>query len=206
MLILLGNYIKIRLNKELRNMPNEKLSAFDTFEDTFVSVELDKKTRSLVVVSHDEHMLHEGKMYHYYGSKDTASSGTFIFQLTTPDVGTQEAHLRFLVKSEESANIKFYENPNASTGGTSVTLHNANRILAYPAESGAKIDPSPTIGSAVVLMDIDIGAKGTEGALDDSGEWLLKGNTRYLIYVTNTAATSGLISIEIDLHELSPWN
>lgn len=188
-------------------MPNEKYSAFDQDTDTFVVVELDKKTRSLVVVSHDEHMLHEGKAYIYEGYKNVSAGGTYNFQIVTPDVGTEEVHFRYKVFCEDHTTVDFYENVNSSSGGTPVTMHNANRVMKdYLPEASTRIDVNPTIGSGVLLSSIHIGSSREAGQLDDSGEWLLEGNKRYLLVCTNNAATAQDITLIIRTQELSSWN
>lgn len=162
---------------------------------------VDLSTRAFVTIDYAHHEVHGGSLYRAGVQKDVANGGTAIFGITTPDT-TKWLHFRPEVDVEAEAHIQLVENPDAMTGGSSITPRNANRNSANVSGATVVVDPSVTVGGGMVLGNVVIGSgKSTGGGAAPGHEWILKQNTKYALIVTNHTTGDNEVNIKCVWYE-----
>lgn len=156
----------------------------------------------MIGISFPHHEIHEGNFYHADIDAGTiVSAATYQISITT---GAKVPHITFDIWTEAPhIELALYENSNTPTGGTPVSIINANRNSSNISTN--TINQGVTASGGTRLRLIPFGGGGSvpaaaRGGQNASREELdLKPNTEYRILLTNEGAVDG------DTHCMLSW-
>ncbi len=171
---------------------------------------LDEHTKSLVVLSVDEHENHLGYGYRLTAQESVGSGNSHNVTFKTPATFIW-CHFNAEAITQNEANISFYELVNAPTAnGSARTPRNANRN--FPDSSQMQFvfeDSTLNLTGNILLAHAHIGAAGNNPSESSIGgsisnnvaEWILKPNTWYSIHLEDEAAAVQEMTITCHWHE-----
>ncbi len=171
---------------------------------------LDKHTKSIVVLAHNEYEIHEGRAYRLTVQESVGSGNTHNLTFKTPATNIW-CHFNAEAITQNEATITFYELTNAPTAnGDARTPRNVNRN--FPDSSQMQFvfeDSTLNLTGNTLLAHAHIGAAGnnpSESSVggtssDTAHEWVLKPNTWYSVHLLDTSASTQEMSISCHWHE-----
>ncbi|KKM23843.1 hypothetical protein LCGC14_1611070 [marine sediment metagenome] len=202
---------------------NFKAMLGKTGDATFQVPIIDSSSRHLVALTDGEHEIHDGRAFTAFFAITTAGtnghrSGIYIKTPATPDI-----HMLFSGSSSTAANITISEAPTiaANTGTAAGVIFNRKRESANtssvfdnattPAENKfTTINESQFAGdgtwnTGTILrqqpLSIGVGPRPAGGDSRDQAEYVLKPNTKYVLLITNTAASANDHLVQLDWYE-----
>lgn len=150
----------------------------------------DASTEAITTIDYSHHEVHDGSHFFVYLNKDVANGGTYNLTWTAPNT-TKWIHMTIGVNVEGEADVKFYEDVESFTDGTSVTPYNSNRNSGASTITDMVYDATLTLGSAVTLANHVIGSgRSVGGGTRSDNEFVLKQGSIYSIVVTNQVSGS----------------
>lgn len=121
-----------------------------------------------------------GKVYEMSYTDSMSGSETTYFQVKTGSVPVMLIHLE-VSSSAEALKVTLLEAPTMTNGTNAVASYNMNRASASTAATLFYDNPTFTSGGTPVNIHIVTAGKGGGAITAESGVWVLKVNTNYLI-------------------------
>ena len=163
--------------------------------------------RPFPIVDVNHLRLHEGVAYYVYHTHKDASKlavGSSINIAIAWPAGL-EAHAFVDYQCGGEAEIYAYESSTTS-GGTAMTLHRRNRVIATASQAAAVLNPTVSAVGTEFYSELITSAEGQgnrrgAGAKGISFEFILKPLTTYLFRLTNVNSNSQMAEMRIDWYE-----
>lgn len=151
-------------------------------------------------IEYAHYKTHEGK--YFSGGYFTASlSDTSNLDLLI-QINAESMHAQFTISASGDATIALYEGTVASVLGTSVNMSNHNRNSSHTFTGSVYISPTVTsTGNIINGIGYLVGGEkrsATGGNFGFANEFILKPNTKYLLRLTNIAATTIKAAIHLE--------
>ena len=190
----------------------------------FDAIGIDASTNSLNVIDYAHHEIHSGSSYHVGYSVTTASSDNDVTAIAFKTPNTAKwLHIVATFTCSDPAEAIILEGALtiADRGdGADKAVLNRNRNVTTPS-AVLSWEDTPTAGSVTTMNETEWTAVGISGGTElehvwlqgGSGphavggaargtqEWILKPNTDYVFYLTNTGASANAHSISLDWYE-----
>ena len=202
---------------------NFKAVVFETRDKNFHVPVLDTTSHHLVALTDGEHEIHEGRSFTAFFAITTAAtnghrSGLYISTPATPDI-----HMVFSGSSSTAADITISEAPTIASGtGTAAgTVFNRRRgsttlssvfdnastpaVNKFTTITEAQFAGDGTWATGTVLrtqpLSTGAGPKPAGGESREEAEYILKPSTKYVVLITNTAASANDHLVQMDWYE-----
>jgi len=190
----------------------------------FDAIGIDASTNSLNVIDYAHHEIHSGSSYHVGYSVTTASSDNDVTAIAFKTPNTAKwLHIVATFTCSDPAEAIILEGALtiADRGdGADKAVLNRNRNVTTPS-AVLSWEDTPTAGSVTTMNETEWTAVGISGGTElehvwlqggsgphavggearGSQEWILKPNTDYVFYLTNTGASANAHSISLDWYE-----
>jgi len=166
---------------------------------------IDPITGSLGTIRTIHRVIHEGTLYSvsYKSPDDTpiADNGTIVLVLS---MGSEYAHMIAEAAFGGDGEVEFYEGPGIDADGIPVTPQNHKRTDARLSDMTVVRDP--TVNTDGLLLADKLSPGGTKQAAIgaaglDRHEWIFQPATKYMIRLTNRAATAQPMSVSAYWYE-----
>ena len=163
-------------------------------------VRVDSATHVLETIEYEHHEIHSGSSYTADRNVELSSSANMDILLVTP-VSTKWPHMFYEIESQAESLFTLYESPTA-TAGTAIPAINRNRNVTKPATMTLSHTPTSITTGSTILRQHHLGAgKSFGGGARGVHEFVLKGNTKYLIRITNLTVSDNWVNIVINWYE-----
>ena len=136
-------------------------------------------------------LIHDGNGFHLSGKISSLANGSSYNILL--NTGNTETHLLVIHMDVTGApcDIYIFEDTTVSSNGTTLSIHNTNRIKQLPYNGGAYHTPIVTGDGTQIDYHLLNGAKQSGGSSEVFDfEWVLKPNSNYLCRLMNNSAGS----------------
>ena len=165
---------------------------------------MDENTWGLTTIDYEHHEIHEGDSYITSDVNDVASGGWMSYLIKTPN-STKWAHCLVSIQSEGESEFRICENPTVTANGTAMSLINRDRNSSNTATTAVYKIPSCTASGDTVIID-HWGGTAKAGVAQSGlsrarGEFILKQNEDYLVYISNQAGGANQTAIHVELYE-----
>ncbi len=149
-------------------------------------------TRTIISSVHSR--VHQGQAFMAFANDSTlGNTDTLNIKVTT---GTTAPHMVFDVHAKLDFEFKIYEAP-ASSGGTSITAFNKNRVSATTSTLTLVSNTGSISGGTTILHDLISEGHKVGGNVDFDRELILKTSTDYVFEITSLAGSNmGHINLE----------
>ena len=160
----------------------------------------------LISMSTTHNLIHRG-LYLGAGYIDTAVTAAADIEVLIQVSSAHDMHLSIKTITGGDATLDIYEGTTVSAAGTSVTVRNHNR--KFSDTSNSTITHTPTItgdGTLIWKEYIPGGSTGVApGAIQQvsAEQTVFKANTNYLFRLTNNAAVTEPLQIQISFYEIA---
>ena len=158
---------------------------------TDVGVDIASKGLKTITVPHSR--IHGGVSYFHDSFIDLGAGASRQFILAVPDTATR-IHFLSQTDFESESSVTFTEGVSTDADGTAITEFNRDRNSSNTAEMVLTHTPTNPAGGTVLSNSRKGSGKQTGGTQRGVFELILKQNTKYLINITNHAATASLTS------------
>lgn len=162
------------------------------------------KSGGIRVITEFQAAVHDGMAFSYTSHGTLAAGASASFLGVT---GSKQVHfdgLKIFI-SQGDLLLEFFENPTVSNNGTEQTMRRRNR--ANPNRPTITVYANPTVSATGILLEdenfpiIGQGANVESGSVGLDEGWILMANSKYMIRITNNAATSTKYNVKFAWHE-----
>lgn len=165
---------------------------------TDAGVDIASSGLKTITVPHSR--IHGGMSYFHEDFVDLGAGASRQFILAVPDTATR-IHFLFQIDFESESSVTLTEGVSTDADGTAITELNRSRNSANTAELILTHTPTNPTGGIVLNNSQKGSGKQTGGTQRGAFELILKQNTKYLISITNQAATASLTNWLFDWYE-----
>ena len=188
-----------------QGLPDSEFQQLDIIRKIWRDLAKDGATSSLIGIAQAHSEIHQGKSFTASFTAEIGDGVEQFVRFSTPST-TLRAHMVLSIRGALAATVFLYEDTDYLHDAASVLpAHNRDRNSVNTAEMVLSTSPSSS-GQGTEIWASGWGAAG-QGNFPGSGggerginEWLLKGDTAYLLRFVSGAA-SNRIAIELDWYE-----
>ena len=141
-----------------------------------------------------------GKTYEMSYSTTLTGNQTVYFQMKTNNKATMLVHFE-VSSSAEPLKVTLLEAPTMTNGTTAVTAYNMKRDSLSTAATLFYSDPTYASGGTPVNIHLVTAGKGGGAITAESGVWILKTSTNYLVKVEQLTNQATVVAYNAVLSE-----